>query len=107
MTYGIPGVQRVVFALSKNLHQLKDFIVDLGHQAPQDVSPHAPQLNLLQLQKFNGRFVKILAWRERTRTHLLCAFVSRANKIRVPGPSLNQRGEPLAITPRASTAGSM
>lgn len=80
-TYRVPRVQRVVFALSKDLHQLKDLIVDLGHQAPQDVPPHAPQLNLLQLQKFNGRFVKILARRERARTHLLRAFVSRANKI--------------------------
>lgn len=79
-TYRVSRVQRVIFALSKDLHQLKDLIVDLGHQVPQDVPPHTPQFNLLQLQKFNGRFVKILAQKE-ARTYLLCAFVSRVNKI--------------------------
>lgn len=60
-TYRVSGVQRVVFALSKDLYQFEDFVVDLGHQVPQDVAPHASQLNLLQLQKLNGRFIKVLA----------------------------------------------
>jgi len=60
-TYRVSGVQRVIFALSKDLHQFEDLVVDLGHQVPQDVAPHASQLNLLQLQELNGRFVKVLA----------------------------------------------
>lgn len=60
-THRISGVQGVIFAVGKNLHQLKDLLVDLGDLAAQDAAPHAPELDLLQLQKLNGCFIKILA----------------------------------------------
>lgn len=46
-TYQIARVQGVVFAVSKNLHQLEDLIVDVRDQASQDVPPHAPKLDFL------------------------------------------------------------
>lgn len=60
VTYWISRVQRVIFAVGKNLHQLEDLFVDVHDQAPQDVPAGAPELDFFQLQKLDCGFVKVL-----------------------------------------------
>lgn len=60
-THRVSWVQGIVFAFGKDLHQLEDLIVDLSHLVPQNVPTHSAQLNLLQLQKLNSSFIKVLA----------------------------------------------